>query len=47
MAVERGIVVAGVADELPGAFGHGVKDVVERFGVELAGGGDADGAVRW
>src|SRR5206468_1999969 len=45
-AVEVAVVVAGVAAEFEGALGgHGVKDLVEGFGVEIAGGGDADGSV--
>ena len=43
--VEVAIVVAGMADELPGAAGHGVEDCAERGGVEMAGGGDAECAV--
>ena len=45
-AVEVAIVVAGMADELEGAFGwHGVEDFAEGFAVEAAGGGDADGSI--
>ena len=45
-AVEVVIVVAGMADELEGAFGReGVEDLRESGGIEVAGGGDADGAV--
>ncbi len=43
--IERSVVIAGVADELPCAVGHCLKDFMKRLGVELAGGGDADGAV--
>ena len=45
-AVEVAVVVAGMAAEFEGALGgHGVKNLVEGFGVEVAGGGDADGSV--
>ena len=38
-AVEVAVVVAGMADEFEGAIGrHGVEDLVEGFGVEVAGG---------
>ena len=43
--IERGIVVAGVADKFPCSFGQRVEEIVEGTGVELASGGDADGAV--
>src|SRR5216684_2473558 len=46
-AVEVAVVVAGMAAELERALdGHGVKDLVEGFAVEAAGGGDTDGSVR-
>jgi hypothetical protein len=44
-AVEVGVVVAGMGDELPSAFWHGCEQRGEGFGVEVAGGGDTDGAV--
>ena len=45
-AVEVAVVVAGMAAEFEGALGgHGVKDLVEGFAVEVAGGRDADGSV--
>ena len=45
-AVEVAVVVAGMAAEFEGALGgHGVKDLVEGFAVEVASGGDADGSV--
>ena len=45
-AVEVAVVVAGMAAEFEDALGgHGVKDLVEGFAVEVAGGGDADGSV--
>ena len=45
-AVEVAVVVAGVADEFKRAFGgDGVEYFAEGLGVEVAGGGDADGAV--
>lgn len=45
-AIEIAVVVAGVADELVGAFGgHGLKDLVKGLAVEVAGGGDADSPV--
>ena len=45
-AIEIAVVVAGMAAELEGAIGgHGIKDLVEGFAVEVAGGRDADGSV--
>lgn len=44
-AVEVRIVVTGMADQLPDAFGHVVKQMLEAGCVEIAGGGDAQGAV--
>lgn len=45
-AVEVAIVIAGMTDELKGAVGgHGVEDLGEGGGVEIAGGRDSDGAV--
>ena len=45
-AVEIAVVVAGMAAELEGSVGgHGVENLVEGLGVEVAGGGDADGSV--
>ena len=45
-AVEVAVVVAGVAAEFVGAGGwEGAQDFGESSGVELAGGGDGDGAV--
>jgi hypothetical protein len=45
-AIEITVVVAGMAAEFEGAIGgHGVKDLVEGFAVEVAGGGDPDGSV--
>jgi len=45
-AVEVAVVVAGMAAELEDALGgHGVKDLVEGFAVEVAGGGDSDGSI--
>ena len=44
-AVEVAVVVAGMAAEFERALGgHGVEDLVKGFGVEVAGGGDADSA---
>ena len=40
------IVVAGMTDEFPQAIGHGLEDCCEGSGVEIAGGGDAEGAIR-
>jgi hypothetical protein len=40
--IERGVVIAGMADEFPCALGHGVEDLVKRSCVKPAGGGDAD-----
>jgi len=46
-AVKIAVVVAGMADEFEGAFGgDGLKNLVQGFAVEVAGGGDADGAIR-
>ena len=46
-AIEVGVIVAGMADQLEGALGwEGVEDFCKRGGVEIAGGGDADGALR-
>ncbi len=42
--VEVGVVVAGMAAKLPCAFGEIRKKSVERCGVEIACGRDADGA---
>lgn len=44
-AVEVGIVVTGVADELPCAFGKVVEELAKDEGVEVTGGGDAEGTV--
>src|SRR5258707_5257810 len=45
-AVEVAVVVAGMAAEFEDALGgHGAKDLVEGFAVEVAGGRDADGSV--
>src|SRR5271154_5060541 len=45
--VEVAVVVAGMTDELEGALRrHGVQNFVEGLAVEVAGGGDADSAVR-
>ena len=45
-AVEITVVVAGMAAEFEGPLrGYGVQDFVEGFAVEVAGGGDSDGAV--
>ena len=45
-AVEVAVVVAGMAAEFEDALGgHGVKNLVEGFAVEVAGGRDADGSV--
>ena len=45
-AVEVAVVVSGMAAEFEGALGgHGVKDLVEGFAVEVAGGRDADGSI--
>jgi len=43
--VEVGVVVAGMADDLPQAVGEGIESVAKGAGVEASGGGDADGAV--
>ena len=44
--VEIGVVVAGVADELPCAVGDGTQHGVQGGAVEVACGGDADCATR-
>jgi hypothetical protein len=43
--VEFAVIVAGMADKLPDAVGHVSEELLERGGGEIAGGGDADGAV--
>jgi hypothetical protein len=43
--VERSVVIAGMADKLPCTLGHRVKDLVQRLGIELAGGRDADRSI--
>ena len=45
-AVEVAVVVAGMTAEFEDPLGgHGMKDLVEGFAVEVAGGRDADGSV--
>ena len=45
-SVKIAVVVAGMADEFEGSFGgHALQNLVKGFPVEVAGRGDADGAV--